>query len=64
MTLRISLLLRKFHRLSGATIVAHAGGVMAADELTFLTDRKLFLVPLDTVVFDREPARKVRVGQL
>ena len=52
MTLRISLLIREFRRLSGTTIVARAGRVLQADELACLTDRKQLLETLYNAVFD------------
>ncbi|KJS20413.1 MAG: glycerol acyltransferase [Hoeflea sp. BRH_c9] len=51
MTLRISLLIREFRRLSGTTIVARAGDVLSADELAATSDRKLLLEKLYTAVF-------------
>lgn len=60
MTLRISLLIREFRRLSGTTIVARAGRVLQADELACLTDRKLLLDTLYKAVFDLEPVQNVR----
>ena len=55
MTLRISLLIREFRRLSGTTIVARAGRVLDADELARLTDRKQLLETLYNAVFDLGP---------
>ena len=52
MTLRISLLIREFRRLSGATIVACAGPVIDASELAAITDRKALLEKLYNAVFD------------
>lgn len=51
MTLRISLLIREFRRLSGTTIVARAGSVLSADELAATSDRKLLLEKLYSAVF-------------
>jgi len=61
MTLRISLLIREFRRLSGATIVAKAGRVLGADELAATSDRKLLLEKLYTAVFALgDPAKSLR----
>lgn len=59
MTLRISLLIREFRRLSGTTIVARAGRVLEADELACLTDRKQLLETLYNSVFDLGPPQRV-----
>ncbi|MCC0035830.1 MAG: lysophospholipid acyltransferase family protein [Hoeflea sp.] len=64
MTLRISLLIREFRRLSGTTIVARAGRVLQADELARLTDRKQLLETLFKAVFDLEPVQNVRSRRL
>ena len=58
MTLRISLLIREFRRLSGTTIVAHAGRVLEADELACVTDRKQLLEKLYNAVFDLGPPQR------
>ncbi|MDP2120101.1 MAG: lysophospholipid acyltransferase family protein [Hoeflea sp.] len=61
MTLRISLLIREFRRLSGSAIVARAGRVLGADELAATSDRKLLLEKLYTAVFALgDPARPPR----
>ncbi|MBU4530642.1 MAG: lysophospholipid acyltransferase family protein [Hoeflea sp.] len=61
MTLRISLLIREFRRLSGTAIVARAGRVLGADELAAITDRKQLLEKLYTAVFELgDPARPIR----
>ncbi|MEM5472744.1 lysophospholipid acyltransferase family protein [Hoeflea sp. AS60] len=67
MTLRISLLIREFRRLSGTTIVAQAGTVLAADELARVTDRKQLLELLYHAVFDlglprREPELQLAIA--
>ena len=64
MTLRISLLIREFRRLSGTTIVAHAGEVLDADQLAAVSDRKLLLEQLYNAVFDLGLAqpKRLRVG--
>jgi len=52
MTLRISLLIREFRRLSGTTIVVHAGRVLEAGDLARFTDRKQLLDTMYNAVFD------------
>lgn len=64
MTLRISLLIREFRRLSGTTIVAHAGRVLGADELASVTDRKQLLDQLYNAVFDLEIPQRLPERQL
>jgi putative hemolysin len=64
MTLRISLLIREFRRLSGTTIVARAGRVLEADELAYLTDRKQLLETLYNAVFDLGPPQRPPVRRL
>lgn len=51
MTLRISLLIREFRRLSGARIVATVGSLMPAEELSRFVDRKDLLAELYRAVF-------------
>lgn len=51
LTLRLSLLIREFKRLSGSTIRAHIGAMMTWDELSGITDRKDLLVRLYDAVF-------------
>tara|TARA_R110002020_G_scaffold12842_7_gene46693 strand:- start:997 stop:1848 length:852 start_codon:yes stop_codon:yes gene_type:complete len=55
MTLRISLLIREFRRLSGTRIVAHAGRVLTADALAAISDRKQLLEQLHVAVFGLVP---------
>ncbi len=64
MTLRISLLIREFRRLSGTTIVAQAGRVLEADELARVTDRKELLELLYHAVFDLGRPRRAPELQL
>jgi hypothetical protein len=56
MTLRTSLLVREFRRLSGSAIVARVGDVLPADELAMLKDRKQLLARLYAAVFDMAPS--------
>nr|WP_245223945.1 lysophospholipid acyltransferase family protein [Rhizobium halophytocola] len=62
MTLRVSLLIREFARLSGSTIAASVGRLMPADELAAIPDRKLLLAKLYDAVFSMsEKARPPKV---
>jgi hypothetical protein len=54
MTLRISLLIREFRRLSGKEINVRIGRVIGWDELKPLEDRKLLLEYLYNAVFSLE----------
>lgn len=58
MTFRISLLVREFRRLSGSTISARVGPLIAWDELGTMTDRKDLLSHLFAAVFSMEPVRR------
>ncbi|PWW03978.1 putative hemolysin [Hoeflea marina] len=51
MTLRISLLIREFQKLSGSTISARVGPVLDADHLAAIADRKVLLATLHGAVF-------------
>jgi putative hemolysin len=51
MTLRISLLIREFRRLSGTTIRARVGPVIPSAELARIDDRKVMLARLFDAVF-------------
>ncbi len=55
MTLRISLLIREFRRLSGKAINVRIGRVISWDELKPLEDRKLLLEHLYNAVFSLQP---------
>ncbi|MRG55552.1 glycerol acyltransferase [Phyllobacterium sp. SYP-B3895] len=55
MTLRISLLIREFRRLSGKSIEAHVGRIIGWDELKGLEDRKQMLEYLYNAVFSLDP---------
>ncbi|MEQ8827682.1 MAG: glycerol acyltransferase, partial [Parvibaculum sp.] len=67
LTLRTSLLVREFHRLSGSSITAVAGEVLPADELAGISDRKQLLAHLHKAVFNLAPARerpRRRIGRI
>jgi putative hemolysin len=53
MTLRTSLLIREFRRLSGSRISADVGEVMRAEDLARISDRKALLGELQNAVFKR-----------
>ena len=55
MTLRVSLLIREFRRLSGSTIKARVGEVMTWQELSAVADRKDLLSRLYDAVFSMAP---------
>jgi putative hemolysin len=55
MTLRTSLLIREFRRLSGSTIRADVGEVMRAEDLARFSDRKDLLRQLHGAVFSLKP---------
>ncbi len=59
MTLRISLLIREFRRLSGSTITAHIGALRNWETLSEGSDRKDLLSKLYGAVFSMAPPRKV-----
>lgn len=58
MTLRISLLIREFRRLSGSTITARIGSVIAWEEMSKQSDRKALLATLYERVFCMAPVRR------
>lgn len=59
LTLRTSLLIREFRRLSGSVIVAYPGRILEAGELAKFTDRKTLLGKLQEAVFALEiPQRR------
>lgn len=58
MTLRISLLIREFRRLSGSTITARIGGVIPWEEMSEQSDRKALLATLYERVFCMAPVRR------
>lgn len=61
MTLRISLLIREFRRLSGSTIKARVGAVIPFDEIAAIGDRKELLTRLFQAVFSMAPQRRRRI---
>ena len=58
MTLRVSLLIREFRRLSGSTITSRIGEVIHWSELSQIADRKDMLSRLYDAVFSMAPHRK------
>lgn len=58
MTLRLSLLIREFKRLSGTTIRASVGGMMTWEEMRAIPDRKELLARLYEAVFSMRSDRK------
>ncbi|TDK38636.1 glycerol acyltransferase [Rhizobium deserti] len=63
MTLRLSLLIREFKRLSGSSIRARVGEMMTWEEMAGIQDRKDLLAMLHDAVFVMRPARKQRLLQ-
>lgn len=60
LTLRVSLLIREFRRLSGSAISARVGPMMAWEELSTLADRKDLLARLYGAVFSMAPVERRR----
>lgn len=60
LTLRVSLLIREFRRLSGSAISARVGPMMAWEELSTLADRKDLLARLFGAVFSMAPVERRR----
>ncbi len=60
LTLRLSLLIREFKRLSGSTISARVGAMIGWDELASIPDRKDLLGRIYDAVFAMQPPRRVR----
>lgn len=58
LTLRISLLIREFRRLSGSTISARIGDLLNWEDLRTISDRKDILARLYDAVFSMAPARR------
>src|ERR1700712_1724350 len=58
LTLRISLLIREFRRLSGSTITSHIGDVISWEALSNGGDRKDLLSRLYSAVFSMAPPRR------
>jgi putative hemolysin len=63
MTLRLSLLIREFKRLSGSSIRARVGEMMTWEEMAGIPDRKDLLAVLYDAVFAMRPACKQRLLQ-
>jgi putative hemolysin len=61
LTLRLSLLIREFCRLSGKTISSSIGTVVAWEDIASLTDRKVMLQYLYDTVFSMSGAAP-RIG--
>ncbi len=62
LTLRLSLLVREFRRLTGKSIGVTIGDVLPWSQLSQISDRKLLLEKLHSAVFDLEvPERRNRV---
>ncbi|MBR0555680.1 lysophospholipid acyltransferase family protein [Ciceribacter sp. L1K23] len=61
LTLRLSLLVREFRRLSGSAITARAGRVITWTELSLIADRKDLLSTLYQSVFSMAPVKNTRV---
>jgi putative hemolysin len=67
LTLRTSLLVREFRRLSGSAIVAYPGEVLASGELAMISDRKQLLSRLYDAVFElempqRSPEKRLEIA--
>ncbi|MDH4441326.1 MAG: lysophospholipid acyltransferase family protein [Rhizobium sp.] len=60
LTLRVSLLIREFRRLSGSSISARVGPMMSWEELSTLSDRKDLLARLFGAVFCMAPVERRR----
>lgn len=58
LTLRLSLLVREFRRLSGSTITSHIGDVISWEALNNGSDRKDLLSRLYSAVFSMAPPRR------
>ncbi|MGI0524222.1 lysophospholipid acyltransferase family protein [Rhizobium giardinii] len=63
MTLRISLLIREFRRLSGTTISSRIGSLIAWEELSAIADRKDILTRIYQAVFAMAPTRRRFLGK-
>ncbi len=64
LTLRLSLLIREFKRLSGSAIRARVGGMMTWEELSAIRERKDLLSVLHHAVFSMRPARQSRLAKV
>ena len=63
LTLRLSLLIREFKRLSGSSIRARVGAMMTWEELSGIRDRKDLLTVLHDAVFSMRPIRQSRLAK-
>jgi putative hemolysin len=63
LTLRLSLLIREFKRLSGSTIRARAGAMMRWEELSAIKDRKDLLTVLHEAVFSMRPVKRSKLAE-
>lgn len=60
LTLRLSLLIREFKRLSGSTISARIGAMMGWEQLSAIPDRKDLLASIYDAVFAMQPPKRAR----
>lgn len=60
LTLRLSLLIREFKRLSGSTISVRIGAMIGWDQLSAIADRKDLLTRIYDAVFAMQPPRRLR----
>lgn len=60
LTLRLSLLIREFKRLSGTTISAQIGPMIGWEQLCAISDRKDLLTRIYDAVFAMQPPRRAR----
>jgi hypothetical protein len=63
LTIRLSLLIREFRRLSGRTITAHVGALIPASALAQVRDRKQMTAYLFDAVFSMNPGKRRRVTE-
>ena len=63
-TLRLSLLVREFKRLSGKTIEVKIGDTVTWEQLKHFSDRKDLLNALQEAVFDLEPEITLKISKL
>lgn len=64
LTLRLSLLVREFKRLSGKTVAVKIGNTLHWEQLAEYPDRKELLQVLQKAVFDLEPEIEIKPGRL
>ncbi|MBW9087486.1 lysophospholipid acyltransferase family protein [Rhizobium wenxiniae] len=63
LTLRLSLLIREFKRLSGSAIRARVGAMVTWEELSSVKERKDLLAVLHDAVFSMKPVRRSRLAK-